>query len=234
MKNLAFALLASGMLVATGLKAQTVDEIVKKHNEAVGGEKAWKSVSSIIYTGSTKANGMEVGIKKSVLAGKAMRTDIDLMGQKGFSIVTPSKGWTFFPFAGQTKPEEMKAEDLKISQAELQVMDELMSYKDRGGKLELVGKEQIDGKDVYKVKFTDKDGSVTTLYVDPSTFYIVRKVATMMGQEVVSNISDYKKLPEGIVVPMTWKTEQGDLAISKVEVNTIKDDKLFKPEANGG
>lgn len=230
MKNVALSLLAVGVFAAGGLKAQTIDEIVSKHNEAVGGEKAWKKVSSMVYTGSMNSQGMDVGITKSVLAGKGMRTDIEVMGQKGYSIITPSKGWAYMPFGGMDKVQEMPADAVKESQGELEVMDELMSYKARGGKVELAGKEAVDGKDLFKVNYTGKDANVMTLYVDPTSYHIVRQISTVPGQgEQTIDIADYKKLPEGIVVPMTVKTPGGDLKLSKVEVNTIKDEKLFEP-----
>lgn len=231
MKNLAFALLAGGMLAATGLKAQTIDEIVNKHNEAIGGEKNWKKVSSIVYTGSMSAQGMDIPVSKSILTAKGMRMDMEVMGQKGYVIFTPTKGWAFMPFQGMDKVQELPAEAVKGSQDELEITDDLMSYKARGGKAELAGKETIDGKESFKINCTDKNNSVTTLYVDPATYYIVRKISSVPGQgEQTINWSDYKKLPEGIVVPMTQKSESGDLKLTKVEVNTIKDEKIFQPQ----
>lgn len=230
MKNVALSLLAVGVFAAGGLKAQSLDEIVSKHNEAVGGEKAWKNVSSIVYTGSMVTPNGEFSLIKSVLANKGMRVDIDIMGQKNFTIVTPNKGWSFWPIGGQSKPEEIPADDLAKVQTELEVMDELMTYKASGAKLELSGKEKIDGKDLFKLAYTDKNQNEKTLFVDPATYYVVRQVEKGGPQgDAVVTMSDYKKLPEGITVAMSVESPQGPVKMSKVEVNTIKDESIFKP-----
>ena len=231
--------LAGALLAGTAVKAQTVEEIVKKHNDAVGGLDAWKKVTSIKYVGSVNANGQEIGVVKTIVAGKGSRSDIEVMGMKGFAIITPTAGWSFFPFGnGQTKPEPMTADDLKQSQDELDIMDELMTYTDKGAKIEYIGKDDVDGTECLKLKHTDKDAQVTTMYLDPTTYYIIRQVQKIKanGQEMdnTTTLGNFQKLPEGIVVPMSMSTGQGDVKITKVEVNTIKDDSIFKPETGKG
>jgi hypothetical protein len=239
MKKLSMLFVAVAMLAGTAVKAQTAEDIIKKHNEAVGGVAAWKKVSSIKYIGSVNANGQEIPIVKTVVAGKGSRQDIELMGTKGYSIITPTAGWSFFPFGnGQTKPEPMTADDLKQSQDELDIMDELMTYKEKGAKVEYVGKDDVDGTECFKLKYTDKDGQVTTMYVDPATYYTIRQVqktkANGQEGEVAITMGNFQKLPEGIVVPMSMSGAFGEVKISKVEVNTVKDVSIFKPEAGKG
>lgn len=234
MKKLTILFAAIAMLAGTSAKAQNVDEIVKKHNEAVGGVDAWKKVNSIKFIGSINAQGQEIPTSISMVNGKGMRFDMELMGTKGYQIVTPTAGWSFFPFGnGQTKPEPMTADDVKQVQDQLDVMDELMSYKNKGAKLEYVGKDDVDGTECFKLKHTNKDGQVTTLFVDPSTFHIIQKIAKMKanGQEAdqTTAMGNFQKLPEGIVVPMSMTTQGGELKFTKVEVNTIKDESIFKP-----
>ena len=239
MKKLSFLLLTFALLAGTAAQAQNIDEIVKKHNEAVGGVAAWKKISSIKYIGTVNANGQEIGIVKTTVAGKGTRQDIEVMGMKGFSIITPTAGWTFFPFGnGQTKPEPMTADDLKQSQDELDIMDELMTYKDKGSKVENVGKDDVDGTECFKLKLTDKDANVKTLYIDPTTYYTIRQVqkvkANGQESEATMTLGNFQKLPEGVVVPMSISGGFGDVKITKVEINTVKDDSIFKPEAKGG
>ena len=238
MKNLSTLFLAGAMLACTAVQAQNVDEIVKKHNEVVGGTAAWKKVSSIKYIGSMNAGGQEIPISLSTLDGKGTRFEMELMGTKGYSIITPTAGWSFFPFSnGQTKPEPMTADDLKQSQDELDIMDELMTYKDKGATLEYVGKDDVDGTECLKLKHTNKDAQVATLYIDPASYHIIKKVQKVKanGQEVdqATILGNFQKLPEGIVVPMSINAQGGELKITKVEVNTIKDESIFKPSTGG-
>ncbi len=238
MKILSKLLIAGGMLLAgAAANAQSVEEIVKKHNEAMGGVDAWKKVTSIKYIGSMNAQGQEINIAKTTVAGKGTRQDIEVMGMKGYSIITPTEGWGYFPWGGQTKPEPMTADDLKQSQDELDIMDELMTYNEKGGKVEYIGKDDVDGTECLKLKHTNKDGQVSTMFLDPNTYYTIRQVEKMKAngkeEEVTVEMGNYQKLPEGIVVPMSIVANGGDVKMSKVEVNTIKDDSIFKPSTGG-
>jgi len=239
MKQLSILFLAGALLAGTAAKAQNVDEIVKKHNEAMGGIDAWKKISSIKYVGSVNANGQEIGVVKTTVAGKGSRSDIEVMGMKGFSIITPTAGWNFFPFGnGQTKPEPMTADDVKQGQDELDIMDELMTIQEKGAKVEYIGKDDVDGTECFKLKYTDKDAQVSTMYIDPATYYTIRQVQKVKanGQDTEQTITlgNFQKLPEGIVVPMNMSTGNGDVKITKVEVNTVNDDSIFKPETGKG
>ena len=235
MKQLSLLFLAGALLAGTAVKAQTVDEIVKKHNDAMGGTEAWNKVNSIKLIGSVNGNGMAIPVTVTKVKGKGLRTDIEVMGIKGFVIMTPTAGWLFMPFGnGQTKPEPMTAEMLNAQKSDLDMTDNLMDYAAKGSKLEYVGKDNVDGTECFKLKHKDKGGNLSTLFIDQKTYYTIRKVQKVKadGKEVeaVLNLGNFQKLPEGIVIPMSMSGDQGNTTITKVEVNTIKDDNIFKPE----
>src|ERR1051325_1726662 len=149
----------------------TMDEIVTKHIEAIGGKENWEKVKSMRMESTMKANGAEIKVTVSQVDKKAMRQEISVMGMTGYSIITNTEGWTFMPFQGQTKPEAMTADDLKNSQDELYLEDDFLTYKELGKKLEYFGKDDVDGTECYKLKMTDKNAQETTYFIDPSTFY---------------------------------------------------------------
>jgi hypothetical protein len=47
--------------------------------------------------------------------------------------------------------------------------------------------------------------------------------------EQTSNYSNYQKLPEGILFPMTVESGNGPFAIKSVEINKPVDESIFKP-----
>jgi hypothetical protein len=232
MKKLFLAILAIATVGFT--YAQTADEIVNKHIEAVGGADAWKKVNSIITTGTIKLqNGAEVSAIATVLHGKGLRQDISFMGMNGYQIVTPAAGWNFMPFQGQKAPEPITADELKEGQEDLDVQGTLIDYKAKGHTIESLGTEDIEGVEAFKLKETLKSGKVVTMYFDPKTYYIIKTVSKQKANgketDVTTNLSNYKKLPEGIVVPWSIGLSFGELVISKVEVNKAIDENIFKP-----
>ncbi len=212
---------------------QTADEIVNKYVDAIGGKEAWGKVNSIVMTGTMKVQGTDIGLVLTTLNKKGMRQDITAMGMSGYQIVTPTSGWNFMPFQGQKEPEPITADDLKESQEQLDVEGNLIGYKEKGHTIELVGTDDVDGVDALKLKETLKSGKVETLYIDPATYYVIRVVSKQKAngqeQEVTTDLGNYQKLPEGIVVPMTVKLPFGEMTLNKVEVNKDVDEKIFQP-----
>lgn len=231
MKRIVFAFL----LVATAFvtKAQTADEIISKHIDAIGGADAWRKVTSIRQEGTMQVQGADVTVARTVLHGKGTRQDISLGGMNGYSIMTPTAGWNFMPFQGQTQPEPMTAEDIKEGQQDMDAQDELIDYKGKGTTVELLGKDDVDGTECYKLLVTFKSGKSESLFIDPASYHIIRQVAKQKanGQEmdITTNFSNYQKLPEGIVVAMSMTLPFGELNIKKVEVNKPVDEMIFKP-----
>lgn len=213
--------------------AQTADEIVNKHIEAIGGTDAWKKVNSMVTTGTLKMQGAEIPISLTVLNGKGSRQDITVMGMNGYQIVTPTQGWKFMPFQGQKEVEPITADDLKEAQDELDVQGSLVDYKTKGHTVELLGTDDVDGVDAFKLKETLKSGKTQTIFIDPKTYYIIRVISKQKANgnevDVTTNVSNYQKLPEGIMVPLSIGLPFGEMVISKVEINKPIDENIFKP-----
>ena len=127
----------------------------------------------------------------------------------------------------------MTDEDVKEGQQDLDAQDELIDYKDKGTTVELVGKDDVDGTECYKLLVTFKSGKSESLFIDPKSYYIIRQIAKQKanGQEteVTTNFSNYQKLPEGILVAMSISLPFGELNVTKVEVNKPVDEEIFKP-----
>jgi hypothetical protein len=224
-----------GLLIVASsfaVTAQTIDEIVSKHAEAIGGKANWDKVKSLKMEGVLKAQGAEVHITSFQVDKKAMRQNISVMGMNGYSIVTTTEGWQFMPFQGQTKPEPMTADDIKNSQDQLSLQDEFLTYKELGKKIELIGKDDVDGTECFKIKMTDKNAKETTYFIDPSNYYLIKQTNKVKadGKEMESStsFSDYKKLDSGIVYAMNITSDWGQMQVVKVDVNPTIEDSTFK------
>jgi len=230
MKRILLSLLV--LASAFTIKAQTADEVIAKHITAIGGAENWKKVNSMKMEGILQVQGAEVNVVVTVLHGKGMRQDISVMGMTGYEIVTPTEGWDFMPFQGQTEPEAKTAEELAEAQDNLDAQGELIDYAAKGHKVELIGKEDVEGTECFKLKVTKKGGSVSTLFFDPKTFYIVQSKSTQKanGQEmeVVTSFSNYEKMPEGIVVAKSMTLPFGEMNMTKIIVNGPVEESFFK------
>ena len=212
--------------------AQTSEEIVTKHIDAVGGKENWNKIKSIKLEGTIKAQGAKIKVTSYQVDKKAMRQNIAFMGMTGYSIVTNTEGWNFMPFNGQTKPEPITADDLKNAQNDLNIHDDFITYTELGKKLDYLGKDDFDGTECFKFKMTDKNAQETTYYLDAANYFILKQTKKIKanGQEVedITVFGDYKKLPEGIQYPMIVTSGFGELEVNSLEVNTAIDDATFQ------
>ena len=229
-RNLSVAILS---FTSVAVFSQNLDEIVKKHIEAIGGKENWAKVKSLKMESSMKANGAEIKVTIYQVDKKAMRQNIALMGMEGYSILTNTEGWSYMPFQGQTKPEAMTADDVKKAQDGLNLQDDFITYKELNKKLELIGKDDVDGTECFKLKMIDKDATETTYYIDPSNYYVIKETNKMMvnGKEMENStmFSNYKKLPEGIVYPYNIGGGWGETEITNLTINPTLEESLFKP-----
>ncbi len=156
----------------------------------------------------------------------------------GYQIMTPASGWNYMPFQGQQKPEPVTEETLKESVDQYDTQGSLVDYKAKGHSIEYLGKEDVEGTEAHKLKLTHKSGKTETMFFDPESYLMIRTITKQKanGQEteVTTSMSNYKKLDEGILVPMSFNIPIGpgmnaDLTITKVEVNKPVDEAIFKP-----
>jgi hypothetical protein len=227
-----------GMALAAPAAAQTVDEIITKNIQALGGLEKIRAVKSIRMTGKmTLGPGIEAPIVLEVKRPKAMRLDITVQGMVGSQAYDGTKGWSLMPFAGSTVPQQMAADEMKMAEEQANMEGPLVDYKAKGNTVELQGKEKVEGSDAFKLKVTLKNGDVRTLYIDAEHFLQIKTEAkhTIRGTEVDSDTSfgDYKEVggmmfPHAIDSGQKGSPQRQKLAIEKIELNVPIDDVRFR------
>lgn len=213
-------------------KAQTAEEIVNKHIEALGGKANIEKVKAVAMEGGMEAQGVSVNLKVTKVSGKLSRQDISVMGMTGYDLTTDTSGWIFMP--GQPAAIQKTGDILKMAQADLAIADNLYNYQAKGNKVELLGKEDVSGVDCYKMKYTSAaTGDTALVYVNPNDWMISRvaTVKSLNGESipVTVDFSDYKDT-DGMKFPYTMSMAQGAITFSSIKVNPIVDEKLYKHE----
>ncbi len=244
MKRFLFSALM--MICAGTAMSQTVDEVIGKYVDAIGGKEKLASLQSLyMETVSVMQNGNEMTAKMWKVNNKLVRREMNFGMGSMTSVITEKEGWNSNPRNGN-KFEPVTPEALAMQQAEMDCAGPLVDYKAKGHTAELLGKEAVEGTECYKVKLSLKSGRDLTYYIDTKNYYIIRmktKAGGMGGQrpgggggnpdaELIIDYSDYRKTPEGYVFPYaTTRVGMGSATnVEKIEVNKPVDPKLYKAE----
>ncbi len=236
MRTIKIAIMAAAVACVSSFStfAQTAEEVIKKHIDAIGGEAAWKKVNSIKMEGSINYSGTEVPVTVYMKHKKAMKAEFSYAGMTGYTILTDKAGWVYLPFGGQTKPEPMTEDDVKKSQEDLDVQGKLIDYKAKGFTVTFLGKDDVEGTECFKIKVVSPAKKEETMYFDATNFYHIRSTSKvdMNGKEVemTQTYSNFKKLPEGIVWAMNQDSGNGPMTVKSVEINKTIEDAVFAPK----
>jgi outer membrane lipoprotein-sorting protein len=235
-----FPLLLCGAALAQD--APSVDDLVAKNVAARGGADKLKSIQTVKVMGTmTAPTGMQLPLTISVKRPGMIRTEMNLQGTAIVQAFDGTHAWSINPMTGSNEPTQAgENESQNVRNSADSFMDgPLTDYKARGTKVELAGKEDVNGSPAYKLNLTTKQGMEMTVYLDAKSYLEVRSTGkvSQMGQQMVvdSYPTDYK--PEGgVLMAHTIEskvngTPMMKMSMSKVEVNVPLDDSLFKMPA---
>lgn len=218
--------------------AQTVDEIVAKNIEAHGGAAKIKAIKTIKETGKIEIGpGMEAPAVQYQARPNNLRREFTLQGMTAVQAYDGTQAWAIMPFMGKKDPDLMPAEDRDEMIDEADMDGALIDYAQKGNKIESLGKDKLEGTDVYKLKVTLKDGAVQTYYIDTDSNLEIRidteRTVRGTAHKSTTVIGDYKQI-DGIAVPFSMESSDVDhpeqkakVTMEKIEFNVPVDNKIF-------
>jgi len=155
----------------------TVDEVIERHTKAMGGRAAIEAIQSIeIDLHITDPKFAVDGSYFAARPGK-MRIDVNSGGEHVFTeAFDGQKGWQW---EGKGTAQKVATENATAALRHgVELPGKLFGLhelKRRGHRIELDGREKIDGINYYVLRLTLNDGYLTTLYVDPKNWLVTRR-----------------------------------------------------------
>jgi outer membrane lipoprotein-sorting protein len=220
------------------LSAQTLQEILDKHAEALGGKEALKALGNSVTVFNITVPGGMTGTQKSYFKyPNKIKDEVDLGIFTSLTVFDGQKGWTKDP-NGQVR--ELAGQELEGIRTNLYFSCYAYLFQERGkGEVEYLGREEAGGINYHIIQVTPEDCEPVKLYINPETFLVDR---TVSKQDVVVNtsfLSDYQVF-EGIKIATSSRLNRGDTTydirskLVSVEFNPPLSDELFSiPQAAG-
>ena len=164
------------------LNAQTAEDIINQHFAATGGLENWNNLNSILIEGEVSVDISDVVPIKIehkrpyfkrvsyVVEGKEQLSE-GFDGKKAFTYNSMNQG---FMALKDYQPDAFETD--------------ILNYKKKGFKAELVGKESINGKNAFKIKLIKN--TITDYYwFDAESFQLLKE----QNQFETINYSDFRQ-----------------------------------------
>jgi len=231
MKKLIFIM--AGLIIMSVVSAQTLEEIVKKYTAANKLDQV-SNLKTIKITANMSMMGMEMPMVMWMKNPNKIKSVTTFNGQEMIQVFDGEKGYVVSPMTGSTDPVEMTEDQVKQTLRKSMFQNYMANYF-KNGQLALAGEDKVNDKPAYKIKATAEGGTVIDMYIDKSSYLLVKtSTTTSQGGMTItmdSYLSDYTET-SGLLIPMkTTSSAQGmDIIINftKIEVDVPMDDSLFK------
>jgi outer membrane lipoprotein-sorting protein len=220
--------------------AQTTSQILSKVYIARGGltrihAQRSERIAGTISFGSEASGPFTVELKRPM----KMRMTLAVQNQTMIRVYDGTQGWANNPFAGKLNPEPMADEDLKNISEEADFDGPLIDYAKKLNKVELVGKDKVEDKVVWRLRLTTKNGDVRYYLFDAKTFLLLKwegkRRAEGKEYPIESYFHDYRDVNG---VKFAFEIDSGSsetdltqkLVIDKIELNVnFPDSDFAKP-----
>jgi hypothetical protein len=223
--------------IAQSAFAVTADELVAKNIDAKGGLEKLHALQAIRLSGRMRVQGdtLELGYVALVKQPASIRYEASLQGLTQVQAYDGKQAWQINPFQGRKDPENLSADDAKgLGEDAADFTGALVDYQIKGYKLDLLGTEDIDGTDAYKLRISRPNGDTTLVYLDPDHFLEIRIVNRRIEHgvpvETVTDLGDYEKVA-GVYLPFVQESHlKGSNDLQKVQFEKAEANPELSPE----
>jgi hypothetical protein len=199
-------LLVALIFASDGAVAQSVDDVVDRFIDAIGGSAAIDSIDNLVYSNGTYAEDdftsdgnatMSLARPWFKLVGDKARPDSYMEGYDGAA-------WEWYPDPGVVLRTTGAASAAIRHYAGVE--HPLVDYRQKGSVAELLGESELDDRPVQVVRLSRRDGFTEQFYLDRETGLVIASGAAApihaFGAEVsqVTRITDYRDVG-GMQVP---------------------------------
>ena len=212
--------------------AVTLDEVMEKHIEAMGGLDNIEGVRSSETVATVKIAGMEGTATIYYKYPDKYRYDVDLPVAKMVRIASGSESW-MIDMNGQVR--KMSGEESQeMTSSIFLASGNYLKPEYRGSAVRLIGVDEVDGNTYHKVLVQPDGGRESTLFIDAETHLIAFSEFTAQMFTVRAWQEDYREV-DGLMVPFRMRESTGmdaldaEIVVTSHVFNATLDDSLFAP-----
>jgi len=218
------------LLLSALAAAQDVEAIITKTVEALGGSDALSAITTLRLTGTLEVSPSgRYDVTISKMRPNLYRYEVDYRGTKVVEAFDGTHVWHVIPFDGINAPTPMK-DEIQASKikSEADIISSLVAAKDKGYRVEYLGRQTVDGVESMRIRVTFPDNYATE-YILGAHDHLPRQMIRLerhnpkgAARTVTTRISDYRKTGK-LLFAHRYEIGKGNqtsiLTITKIEIN---------------
>jgi hypothetical protein len=227
--------LAAAAPAAAQEAAPTLDEVLARYYQAKGGLAAWDAIESVEIRGTYTSFSEDAPFVLRKRRPASYRWETSMLENEVVEATDGETAWTTFPLGGLGWPVEMTPPELTGILGEAEFDSPLVHWREKGHTVDLAGRDDLDGQDVWRLEVTRRDGARETWLLDASTYLEAGRIAptTDWGapQEMKVWYSDFRPVA-GVMFPHQVEAEffirHRVMAVDSIQTGVAFDDALFE------
>ena len=233
---LVLSVVASGVTLAGRAAPQqsqpSIDEIVTKHLDAMGGLERLKDIQTMKKVAKVTMQGRQTTTTMYFKRPNMSRQEVQVDGQTVINAFDGTTPWIINPLTGFNRPVTVSGAHAASIREDSSFDGPLVDYKSRGMLIDYVGREPLGEGQAHHLRVTSASRQVRHLYLDATTYLEVKLAAEVQGSKLEQLSSDYRDV-EGVKVAHHLKTVvngavQSEMQLESVEFNLPIESALFR------
>ena len=229
-------LVLAALLAGGWLHGQALDDVLAMYYQAHGGLDKLKAVTAVKMSGKliVPAQGLELPMVRWQKAPDKLRVETVIQDKKIIQGFDGRTAWWLNPLLAPGA-QEMPGDQAALFKEQAEFANPLVAFKEKGYALELLGREDLDGKPAFRLKLTRADGKEIFFYLDAESGVGLKSSQAPAAGDAASMAeiiySDYRTV-DGQLVPFAIENRTGGktqarLVLETVEFNPAMADGLF-------
>jgi hypothetical protein len=222
------------LMLALPAYSQTADELVARNLAARGGAERLRSIQTMTMSGTISFGDASSPLSVKVRRPSQIREDFKIEGSDMTRIYDSASGWEVHG----DKVRQLEGGELNNirEEGENAIEGPLLDYAKKGSRIEALGKADVNGKAVYKLKITTNLGTSITQFLDASDYLEIHeeieRSANGKPMIIMEDVGDYRevggvKFAHRFVSGSKENPTASTLQIEKMELNVPIDASVF-------
>jgi len=216
------------------LNAQSLEELIDLHIKAHGGHEKWEKVKTLEVKGKFTSFSIENDFRSLRTQDGKYYADLYIGEQAVVEAFDGEAGWTIDPWQDIEYPRKLNEVEKNAFFQKAMFFTPFYNYKEKGSEAKYIGKNKIDGIEVFEIELKRKNGNIESWFLDAETYleYSYKSIWVDFAFPAPGEtyFDDFREV-EGLLIPFfierTFFQRDHILQIEELNINPDFDPNIF-------